>query len=611
MKSWLTGSSLLSLGAIVALSCGTADAPTDDGDGGDPGVVDTTPRRPVVEQLVRASMALRGVRPSQSELDAVQADDTALEGLIDGWLSSEEFGATIRDMHGEQLKIRSDLHELLPPVGTLSDLNDGDIHRAVSEGPLKLVEDVVLSGAPYTDIVTSPTLRVNAVGARVWGAEFDPASDEWQAWDPQDGRPEWGILADGAIWKRHISNGNNYQRARANLISDTLLCENFLTRDIPLGDDIDLSDDLAVADAVNNDPACSSCHQSLDPLGSFLWGFIPTMERRDVALDNEEGCQPLSELDIVVPENGNAQRRAVGAASKCYPIEPWIGDIETTAPGMNTLRDSWVGLQLRPPGYFGLGTDQDGLGQYIADDPRFTSCTVKRFYSYLTQTDPELMPLTTQDALLAVFEDSGLDARELAKAIVLSDPFTATELDDGRDIVGLQVTRPEQYARTVLDLTGFQWETDVDAFDQAQQNACLIDGRCAGSADLALTDLFGFRTMAGGMDGFRVTRPIHQPTPNRILTASKLAAEAAGFAVDHNFASVFSIDTTTTDEAVVRDEIARLHGRVLGEIVAADSEEVDETHALFTAVLDNGGDAPRAWKLVLAAMLQDTTMMFY
>jgi len=471
-----------------------------------------------------------------------------------------------------------------------------------------LIEDIVLSGAPYSEIVTSPTLRVNQVSARVWGAEFDDDGPEWQPFTPEDGRPPWGILSDGAVWIRHVSNGNNYQRARANMVANTLLCENFLTRDIPLGDGIDLSDDAAVADAVNNDPACSSCHQSLDPLGGFIWGFLPTVERTDVAQANQEECDTLADLNLGRVSQ-NQLRNEVGDATLCYPIDPWIGDVEVDIDDMDTTKDAWNRFGLRPPGYFGLGSDQGELGPYISEDPRFNACTVKRFYSYLTQTDPDEMPIELQDELLEVFESSDLNASALAKAIVLSDPFTATELDGG--VVGLQVIRPEQYGRLIDDLTGFQWRTHLDAFTPGPIT-CGTDGGCIGTADLSASDRFGFRTMGGGMDGYRVTTPTHEPTPNRLLVNARFASEAAGYAVDHNFEAVLTlVSPDTDDEGLVRDQLVVLHARALGEVVAADSEQVSESYGLFTATLDAGGDPSRAWKLVLTAMLQDTSVMFY
>jgi hypothetical protein len=54
-----------------------------------------------------------------------------------------------------------------------------------------------------------------------------------------------------------------------------------------------------------------------------------------------------------------------------------------------------------------------------------------------------------------------------------------------------------------------------------------------------------------------------------------------------------------------------LHLRFFGEVVADDSPQVDETHALFADTLARTGDVARAWKVTLTAMLQDFRIAFY
>ena len=566
--------------------------------------------RPAAEQLLRASMALRGVRPSLEEFQQVETNPDALGDIIDTWLSGEAFGQTIRDMHAEQLKFRSDLYDDIPPaLGSLAYSNRYEMVEAIFEGPLVLVEDIVRSGQPYTEIVTSSTLRTNAVGSDLWGTPFEPNGAEWQSYTPTDGRPAWGVLSDNAMWLRHVSNGGNYQRARANAVAEALLCESFLTRDIPLSDDVDLSNDLEVANALKDQAECVACHQSLDPLGGFLSGFLsraPPGAVRDINI-NSEGCLPVKDMDL---NNLNSPRAIIDGAL-CYPLEMWLGSLEIPEEfqNLNPLNE-WERVDLRAPGYYGMGTDQSQLGSYIAQDPRFLACTVKRFYSYLTQTDMDAMPLQTQGELLKVFEESGLDARELAKAVVLSEPFKAKALSDGRDVVSLQSIRPEQYARFIEDLTGFKWIVDLDGLPNPE----CPDANCFGEANLAVSDDFGFRIMAGGMDGFRSLSPTHTVTPTKVLVMGKYAAEAAGFVVqvDENFSSFFTqVSKDTTDETAIRSQLQELHLRILGESVLADSESITDTYELFEAALSNHGKAEDAWKVVLTAMFQDPAVMFY
>src|SRR5690349_16869194 len=51
------------------------------------------------EHLARASLALRGVRPSLAELTLVAAEPGRLPALVDRYLDTPEFAATIRELH--------------------------------------------------------------------------------------------------------------------------------------------------------------------------------------------------------------------------------------------------------------------------------------------------------------------------------------------------------------------------------------------------------------------------------------------------------------------------------------------------------------------------------
>ena len=62
------------------------------------------------------------------------------------------------------------------------------------------------------------------------------------------------------------------------------------------------------------------------------------------------------------------------------------------------------------------------------------------------------------------------------------------------------------------------------------------------------------------------------------------------------------------DEPTVRAQIALLHARVLGELVLADSPEVDQSFALWSAV---AGVNRQKWKILLTAMFQDHRLTFF
>jgi len=598
----LIGVSLL--GCLCLLGC--KDDPQDSG------AIETR-LRPASDRLTRASMALRGVRPTTDELRSVQADPSALDGLIDGWLTSEAFADTIRDMHAEQLRIRSDLDEIPPPVGALDGYTFADTFEAMNEAPLRLISDVVISGRPYTDIVRTDELWTNAVGAAMWGYDHDPSGEAWQQVSIGDDRPVAGVLSDGGLWIRHRSAGGNANRGRANAVASALLCSDFLTRDIAVSGDVDLSDPAQVAAAVRANPECIGCHQALDPLAAFWYGWFTAPLSSGIIGSHDSGCGDVAQPDI---DDRIAQ-------ALCYPLDLWWSDVTFYSGGAeityDLLDDYWLGaLDLREPLYYGLGDDPQKLGEYIAEDPRFATCAVERFYSFLTQTEPSEVPAQTRAELLTAFSESGSDARELARAVVTSDPVISTTPlpGDDRERVGLSMVRPGQYARMIEDLTGFTWAVNADDFGCESDGCRCRDGLCPGDVDLAKTDAFGFRAMAGGMDGFKVLGSHHDPTPTRLMVYDRYAAEAAAHVVGSDLGGgaprlLTMVSATDTDEATVRAQLTELHLRIHGLFEADAAAEIDASWALFSAALADTGGASGAWEVVLTAMLQHPRALFY
>src|SRR5687767_15955162 len=96
------------------------DAPSDQGDDTtddtdedeiSPTAVYLTP----VQHLTRASLALRGMRPSLEDMRAVEADKEALPAIIDRYLESPAFGETIMELHNETLLTRIEVPQFTYP----------------------------------------------------------------------------------------------------------------------------------------------------------------------------------------------------------------------------------------------------------------------------------------------------------------------------------------------------------------------------------------------------------------------------------------------------------------------------------------------------------------
>jgi hypothetical protein len=554
---------LVPLCALALIGCGTDEVPPGN-DQLPPTTVFLTP----TQHLVRASMALRGVRPTVADLKAVDADPSQLPAIVDRYVSSPEFGAMIKDLHNEVLLVRVEQGNMtLEPIDKLAGKTFTEINGSIWDEPLRLIEDVVMHDQPYTDIVTADYTMADQTVADAWGLPHTQAPATWEHTQWMDGRDPAGILASSAMYVRWRSTGFNYNRGRANMISRSLLCHDFLTSDIQIDTSIDLSNPDIVADAVVKNPSCAGCHQTLDPLASYLF-----------------------------PQKGNLVVNNI----LTYPI-PFY------QPG-NV--NQWMRTNKRPPMFFGeTAPGMSGLGQAIASDPRFAQCAAKHFASYLTETSMAQLSGAWVAKLQDQFVASGYNAKQLAKAVVLSDEFRIaadTDPTNAEGVIGYQKARPEQLARMIADLTGFAWTTD---------STTRIRNTTVGTADLLQSDFIGFRVLGGGIDSYFVTSPVFTMNATSSLTARQAAAAASDFVVEHDAKAgphtLFAGSATATAEAAVRTELVNLHARIYGDLLATDDPEIDDTYAMFHDAYAASSDAKRAWKLVLLGMLSDLRAIYF
>lgn len=538
----------------------------------DAGGGETATPRPLVflspvQHLVRTAMALRGVRPSPEELDRVQVDPNAFTGIVDHYLETPEFGETLRELHDDALKVETApaIYPLgFPARGPFAGREVQSLNAELSQSPLRLIEHVILTNRPYSEIVTADYVYANRTVATAWGLDYRGAG-EWAETRFADGRPLAGILTDPIVHTRHSTTYSNRNRGRAATLANALLCQDFLSREITVDTQINLADADEVAAAVKKNAACNSCHQTLDPLAAYFGPFRP----------------------VFVPQQEN------------YPVPLYLPALTST-------------FTVSEPSYFGQpARNVIDLGQRMAHDPRFSLCAVKRFYAFFTQRAIEDISQEEAARLQRIFVDSGLRAKALVRAIVHTDAFRASHAeDDGDDARYLFKARPTQLAQLIFDVTGFHWETNL-VLD--------IGGGNIGRVDLMRDPLFGFQVLGGGVDGVNVTVPSQTWNGSSILVFRTLAGRAAEYAVRTDWARpatdrklFVDASESTEDEAVLRKLIAHLHRRVYGTTVASDSDEVSRVLELFRGARAEPGATPRsAWTAVLFAMLSDVQVAFY
>jgi len=164
------------------------------------------------QHLTRVSLALRGVRPSVEDLQAIEADPSALPGIIDRYLDSPAFGETIMEMHNESLLMRIEQPQFtFPNLGPLANATARQMNSRFEE-PLRLIRDVVMSDEPYTKIVTADYTMADQTVATIWGLPHTGPAGTWERTPFPDGRPAVGILATSALYDRWRSAGANFMR---------------------------------------------------------------------------------------------------------------------------------------------------------------------------------------------------------------------------------------------------------------------------------------------------------------------------------------------------------------------------------------------------------------
>ncbi len=245
-------------------------------------------------------------------------------------------------------------------------------------------------------------------------------------------------------------------------------------------------------------------------------------------------------------------------------------------------------------GYYGQpGYSLSDLGEQIAADSRFPMCATKQAAELLYRR-----PLTVDDEARLVthrddFVSGGLTVRSLLKS-VLKDPAYLSGSTDATGYVPKKMLTADQLASSVEDLTGFTWTYS--------------------NYDMLRTDTYGFRTLAGGADGYNVTATATSPNATLVLVQERLAEAASAYVIASDPSRLFTIDfteTPDTNKAAMVAQIQLLHRRVLSHEVTADGDEVNGALALWSSVYAVEGTTQGAWTAVLSALLRDPDFLYY
>lgn len=537
------------LSLVLALACVTEEAP--------PPYTLLDPR----QQLIRLSVDLRGVHPSEEELLAIEEDPRRYGLFVDRYLDDPRFLGRVREVVNERLLMNTgDAYQDAEEVG-LGEVDSRELAAAIADEPLRLASWIVDTDQPWTLVATADHSMANPLLATLWGLDYPDGAEGWQPARYQDGRPHAGILTMTTTWQRYPSAGGNANRHRANAVSRMLLCDDYLSRPIVLNraqvDQLTIDPE----DAITTNESCQSCHSTLDPLAAHFFGFFP--------FDDPE---TLLEATTYYPEN----------------------------------EEGWREYSGKPPAWYGTPTaNLVELGAHVAADARFADCAVETFFQGFSQREATDADWTELQAYRDAFVAAGLRIKPLVRAIVTADAYLAADAEDpalSERLATVRTVSPAQLASIVEDVTGYRWTFEG------------VDG---------LSDpLFGLNVLSGGIDSRYVTARTYVPGVGLAYVQERLAQAAAwdvatrDLALDREGDAVLLPyvtvqDTPDTNPDAFDAQIRHLYLRVTGLPLPDDATEPARLMELWKQVLSVEGSPTAAWAAVIGAVLRDPTVIFY
>lgn len=554
-----TGTARVASGACVPVASDTPTPPEPDSavpeDSGAPPEpeVSSTPL-PAPRLLRRISLDLRGVLPSVAELDAVAADPDALSTVVDTYLEDPRLSSRLMAILGETWHTQVDafLLEYLEYPNLRTDPQ---------------------SEFPFESAAGQEPLRLMAY----IGTQDRPWTDILTA----DFTMANGLMA--SIWPIALEDGG---------------------------------EDWQVARYTDGRPPAGV----LSTNGMWLRYYSAGTNRnrgRAAAISRLLICEdflarPVSFSDFPSLADADGTETAIKEDPYCMGCHSALDPMAASLFGFwakdihNGIETGWYHPERELLGAVELGVEAHWFGtpvsglaemaQQIAWDPRFRTCAAKTMARGLWRRDPGLSDFQTLMSLRAAFEAGDLRLRPLIKAVLMTDAYQAGESSAESDEHLARLLMPDQLHSVVEDLTGFSW--------------------WYGNFDQMANDTHGYRIMAGGVNGYHVTRPQSVSSVTQALVVQRLFEAGASTVVSHDLVDEaevphmlagVTLDDRPGDEAF-DEQVSQLHWWLMAREIT--DEELAALSELWWAA-EALSDAPTAWVAVLSAMLRDPEFVSY
>ena len=423
--------------------------------------------------LAKAASNLAARAPTQREKSYIETyGEAGLQLALEEIVSDEGFCRDrMMEIYNERLRTDANLEEPIYRIYSDTDYpnllwykDSGDIEylahsrdavqAAIAREPLNLIAYIACNDRPFTEILTADYTVFNGYGARslsLGHLEFDDPEDPNELKPTRlsmNGTPisHAGVLSTLSFLKRHQSTDSNLNRGRAYRVY-----LHFLGTDILSFNGFEaIEDDVAFEHPETQNPNCSVCHQTLDPIASAFFNW-----------DNGDGRGVKLQFDGTQTSPIYEDRPYMWPAGFENEVMP-----ESAKP--NAL--AWI-------------------AQRIVEDPRFPRAVVQTMHEGITGQAPltaseDADTLTTQafldqqaffDDMTTIFVESNYNIKTLTKAMIINSTyFRANRLDDfpintphpAVQSIGMSRMLPaEMLNRKLYRFFWFTWMDTSNSFD--------------------------------------------------------------------------------------------------------------------------------------------------
>jgi hypothetical protein len=502
--------------------------------------------------LARASLDLRGVRPSEAELSQVEADPQKVDELIDGYIQDPRLSQRVISLFSDIYRTRLDAFQVFAEDFGLDD--ELSFVRSVGEEPLQMLAYLVENDLPYSEIASGDFTMSNEVLGSIWPVDYPEGASGWLPAHYTDGRPQSGIMTMNSMWWRYGSTFDNANRGRANAVSRILLCQDYLSKPIQFKRDINLSDPEATSNAIRTNEGCLGCHSTLEPMATVFWGFYQ--------------ARPFDPIE----------------ASFYHPErEPF-----------------YLFTNQVQPAYYGEPISNiKELGGKIAADPRLIECATQQVFEGLLARPSTFEDTASLGLHREAFVDNGTKLRSLFRSIVDTEEYRNDDTDDPRFTTRKMIS-VDLLSSQIEDLTGYRFTSSgVDMLRTSSFGLRTL----AGGAD----GLFTTRSSTEPT----VTLALVLERLSEMASSFVVAQDAQNKTNARLFTEIDFTETPNTNQPPMIAQLQKLRLRVLSQKVGAKSDEIKDDISLWRSLYTASGDTKVAWAGVLSALLQDPEFLFY